>query len=139
MVSFLEWIDSRRTQLDALFLEHISKILESTIITEMKNSKESIKNTHSKRINKLKKLHKKVTSEQEFFNHYRVKTNRWSRHIQEIETGRYYKSIQDNIDLYNYVRDEWTKTSGDLFRERALWGSKTVDIEAKWKLDFTEG
>ncbi|CAI2171444.1 16368_t:CDS:10 [Funneliformis geosporum] len=138
-VSFLDWIDSRRIQLDALFFENISKILESIIATEMKNSKETIKNVHSKRMGKLKRIQKKVTAEQEFFNHYRVRTNRWSRHIQEIETGRYYKSIQDNIDLYNYVRDEWTKTSADLFRERALWGSKTVDAEAKWRLDFTEG
>ncbi|CAG8462143.1 12484_t:CDS:10 [Funneliformis caledonium] len=139
MASFMEWIDSRRIQLDALFLENISKILESIIATEMKNSKETIKNAHSKRMGKLKRIQKKVTAEQEFFNHYRVRTNRWSRHIQEIETGRYYKSIQDNIDLCNYVRDEWTKTSADLFRERALWGSKAVDTEAKWRLDFTEG
>src|SRR2546423_3340743 len=120
MASFLKWIDSRRIQLDALFLENFSKIWEFIIATEMKNSKESIKNIHSKRMNKLKRLYKKVTSEQEIFDHYRFRTNKWSRHIQEIETGRYYKSIQDNIDLCNYFRDEWTKTSADLFRERAL-------------------
>lgn len=140
MASFLEWIDSRRIQLDALFLEQISKIWEFIIANEMKNSKESIKSIHSKRMNnKLKRLHKKVTSEQDLFDRYRVRTNKWSRHIQEIETGRYHKSIQDSIDNCNYFRDEWTKTSADLFRERALWGSKTVDTEAKWRLDFTEG
>ncbi|CAG8734892.1 5589_t:CDS:2, partial [Racocetra fulgida] len=58
--------------------------------------------------------------------------------IQEVETSRYYKSIQDNIDHDNYVRDEWAKTSADLFRERALWGPKTSDHESKWRLDFTE-
>ncbi|CAB4400230.1 unnamed protein product [Rhizophagus irregularis] len=140
VASFLEWIDSRRIQLDALFLEQISKIWEFIIANEMKNSKESIKSIHSKRMNnKLKRLHKKVTSEQDLFDRYRVRTNKWSRHIQEIETGRYHKSIQDSIDNCNYFRDEWTKTSADLFRERALWGSKTVDTEAKWRLDFTEG
>ncbi|CAG8477297.1 10337_t:CDS:10, partial [Diversispora eburnea] len=120
--SFLEWIEARKIQLDALFQENISRVWESLILSEIKSCKESLKNIHSKRMSKLKKLYKKASIEQDFFNQYRIKTNQWSRHIQEIETGRYYKSIQDNIDHYNYVRDEWAKTSTDLFRERALWG-----------------
>ncbi|CAG8446303.1 7064_t:CDS:10 [Dentiscutata erythropus] len=137
--SFLDWVESRRTPLDTLFQDNISKIWYSFIASEVKNCKEYLKNMHGKRMTKLKKLFKKASMDQEFFNQYRIKTTQWSRNIQEVETSRYYKSIQDNIDHDNYVRDEWAKTSADLFRERALWGPKTSDHESKWRLDFTEG
>ncbi|CAG8445955.1 14997_t:CDS:10 [Cetraspora pellucida] len=137
--SFLDWVESRRTPLDTLFHDNISKIWYSFVASEVKNCKEYLRNLQNKRMNKLKKLFKRATVDQEFFNQYRVKTTQWSRNIQEVETSRYYKSIQDNIDHDNYVRDEWAKTSADLFRERALWGPKTSDHESKWRLDFTEG
>ncbi|CAG8480599.1 18870_t:CDS:10, partial [Gigaspora margarita] len=137
--SFLDWVESRRTPLDTLFQDNISKIWYSFIGSEVKTCKEYLRNFHGKRMTKLKKLFKKASMDHEFFNQYRIKTTQWSRNIQEVETSRYYKSIQDNIDHDNYVRDEWTKTSADLFRERALWGPKTSDHESKWRLDFTEG
>ncbi|CAJ0639828.1 8424_t:CDS:10 [Entrophospora sp. SA101] len=137
--SFYEWIESKKTQLDVLFLENVYKTWESHVIFETKNSKDAIRNSHSKRMNKLKRMHKKFLFEQDFFDQYCIKTKMWSKHIQDIETSRYYRSIQDNIDHYNYVRDEWIKTSADLFRERALWGPKASNNHAKWRLDFTEG
>ncbi|CAG8433004.1 6306_t:CDS:10 [Ambispora gerdemannii] len=138
--SFLEWIETRREQLDSLFQDHFLRLWETVIASEVRNGKESLKNAHSKRMTKLKRVYKRGTFEQDFFDQYKVKTNQWSKHIQDIEISRYYKSLQDNVDHDNYVRAEWAKTSVDLFRERALWGPKSeVDKTSRWRLDFTEG
>ncbi|CAG8486905.1 4172_t:CDS:10 [Ambispora leptoticha] len=138
--SFLEWIEIRREQLDSLFQDHFLRIWETVIANEVRNGKESLKNAHSKRMTKLKRVYKRGSFDQDFFDQYKIKTNQWSKHIQDIEISRYYKSLQDNVDHDNYVRSEWAKTSVDLFRERALWGPKSeVDKTSRWRLDFTEG
>ncbi|CAG8523942.1 7035_t:CDS:10, partial [Paraglomus brasilianum] len=137
--SFLEWIGTRREQLDALFLDNIYKTWENIITSEVKTGRDTIKNSHTKRMTKLKRLYRKSSSELDFFNQYRVKTNQWAKNIQELETSRYYKNLQDHVDHDNYVRAEWSKTSADLFRERALWSSKTDEGNVRWRLDFTEG
>ncbi|KAG9303640.1 hypothetical protein G9A89_018537 [Geosiphon pyriformis] len=138
--SFLEWIETRREQLDALFQDHFSRLWDAIITSEMRNGKEHLKNAHTKRTTKLKRAFKRSSLDQDFFDQYKIKTNQWSKHIQDIETSRYFKSLQDNVDHDNYVRSEWAKTSVDLFRERALWGpTSEVDQTSRWRLDFTEG
>ena len=135
----MEWIGTRREQLDALFLDNIYKTWENIIVSEVKTGRDTIKNAHTKRMTKLKRLYRKSSSEQDFFNQYKIKTNQWAKNIQELETSRYYKNLQDHVDHDNYVRAEWSKTSADLFRERALWGPKTDEGNVRWRLDFTEG
>ena len=94
----MEWIGTRREQLDALFLDNIYKTWENIIMSEVKTGRDTIKSAHTKRMTKLKRLYRKSSSEQDFFNQYKIKTSQWAKNIQELETSRYYKNLQDHVD-----------------------------------------
>lgn len=55
-----------------------------------------------------------------------------------MELSKFTKALQDNDGHENFVRSEWAKISGGLFRERAIWGKNLEDSETKWQLDLTE-
>lgn len=136
--SFYRWLDSRKVELNILFTEHISKAWENTIIQENKYSKETFKNYITRRINKLKKMQKRESYEQDIIMEYTHKTLSWSQSIQEIEMGRFTKALQDFDGHENFIQSEWTRIAADLVRERSLWGPR-VSLDLKWRLDYTEG
>ncbi|OAD02252.1 hypothetical protein MUCCIDRAFT_143984 [Mucor lusitanicus CBS 277.49] len=136
--SFYRWLDSRKVELNILFTEHISKSWENTIMQENKYSKDTFKNYITRRINKLKKMQKRETYEQQVMMDYTQKTQAWSQSIQEIEMGRFTKALQDFDGHENFISSEWTRIAADLVRERALWGLR-VSLDLKWRLDYTEG
>lgn len=82
MSTFLLWLDSRKIELNMLFQDNISKTWEAIITQENKNSKEIVKANQTKRINKLKRLLKRINTEEDVINQYMLKTFAWSRSIQ---------------------------------------------------------
>lgn len=76
------WLDSRKIELNMLFQDNISKTWEAIITQENKNSKEIVKANQTKRINKLKRLLKRINTEEDVINQYMLKTFAWSRSIQ---------------------------------------------------------
>ncbi|KAI8643957.1 hypothetical protein BD408DRAFT_137123 [Parasitella parasitica] len=136
--SFYRWLDSRKVELNILFTEHISKAWENTITLENKYSKETFKNYITRRINKLKRIQKRETYEQEIMLDYTLKTLSWSQSIQEIEMSRFTKALQDFDGHENFIQSEWTRIAADLIRERSIWGPR-VSRNLKWRLDYTEG
>ncbi|KAL0082183.1 hypothetical protein F4703DRAFT_1739478 [Phycomyces blakesleeanus] len=136
--SFFVWIDSRKLDLNLLFKEHIYKTWENVITQENKYSRETMKNSQIKRINKLKKLQKRQMYQDEVLQDYLAKTKAWSKSIQEVEVGRFTKALQDNDGHENLISSEWVRISADLTRDRAIWGTKKDSESAKWRLDYTE-
>ncbi|KAI8092540.1 uncharacterized protein BX664DRAFT_259855 [Halteromyces radiatus] len=141
--SFFVWVDSRKIDLNLLFKEHVHKSWESVILQENKYSRETWKNHQARRVNKLKKVQKRQIYEAEIFAEYTTKTAVWSRSIQEVETSRFTKALQDNDGHEKFICSEWSRINSDLTRERAIWGpqldSTSKATHSKWALDFTEG
>ncbi|KAG1351442.1 hypothetical protein G6F62_002976 [Rhizopus arrhizus] len=136
--SFYTWLDSRKVELNMLFNEYICKSWENFIIQEQKNSKEMLKNYVARRINKLRRIQRREAHERDIINEYTTKTLSWSQEIQEVETNRFVKALQDFDGHENFIHSEWVRISEDLIRERAIWGpEKATDLN--WRLDNTEG
>ncbi|KAG0176918.1 hypothetical protein DFQ29_005470 [Apophysomyces sp. BC1021] len=135
--SFFIWVDSRKVELNLLFKEHIHQTWETVILQENRYGRETLKNSQTKRLNKLKKLQKRQAFEHEIMREYVSKTVTWSQSIQEVEMSRFTKALQDNDGHENFVRSEWARIASNLVRGRALWGPRLG--HSKWRLDYTEG
>ncbi|KAI9289228.1 hypothetical protein BC943DRAFT_300701 [Umbelopsis sp. AD052] len=136
--SFLLWMDSRKRELTMFFQDHIIRVWEDIVAIENKNSGDALKAICVQRINRLKKLQKRLGAEQECLSKYASKTLTWLYGIKKVELSKFTKALQDNDGHENFVRSEWAKISGHLFEERAIWGKNQNDSHTKWQLDLTE-
>lgn len=132
------WLDSRRVELNSLFVEFVSKSWETIIMREQKYSKEILGDYVSKRVNKLKKVQKKEKYESELLCRYEKRRCEWLQNIYGVEMDRFTRALQDFDGHQSFVRSEWSLMSYDLTRERALWGLEE-NPNARWRLDYTEG
>ncbi|KAI9318572.1 hypothetical protein BX666DRAFT_1855381 [Dichotomocladium elegans] len=137
--SFFVWVESRKVELNQLFKEHIAKTWENVVVFENKYALDMLKEHHTRRIAKLRRLQKRETHEDELMRNYIIKTRAWSNSIQEAEMSRFTKARQDIDGQDNFITSEWTRLTTNIFRERGLWGPMPGKSECKWRLDYTEG
>ncbi|KAJ3226432.1 hypothetical protein HK099_004885 [Clydaea vesicula] len=116
--SFVKWIESRKEELNSLFYENATKVWDSFSLNEMKTGKEGYKLLLNKRFLKIKKI--------------------WTADIQNMESKRALTQKENEKSMRKFFDDKWKAISNDLISERSLWGPK-VELNVKWKLDFTEG
>ncbi|CEG78631.1 hypothetical protein RMATCC62417_13208 [Rhizopus microsporus] len=136
--SFYTWLDSRKVELNVLFNEYVCKSWEQFIVQELKNSREMLKSYVARRINKLRRIQRRESHEREVLSEYTKKSTTWSQEIQEVETNRFMKALQDFEGHENFIHNEWIRISEDLTRERAIWGPEKA-MNITWRLDNTEG
>lgn len=76
------WVESRKLELNLLFKEHIVKTWENVTLQENRYSQELLRDSETKRINKLRKRQKREQQENDLMKDYLNKTNAWSQSIQ---------------------------------------------------------
>ncbi|ORX90609.1 beach-domain-containing protein [Basidiobolus meristosporus CBS 931.73] len=138
--SFIPWMDSRKQEFQKFCQEHLMKSWDSYLAAEIKVSKDYLKISHGRRLNKLRRLARSKRSAMEVYQRYLVKAQAWSRSIQSLESNRLGKALQDCIDNDEFINAEWGYLSEQLYHQRAIWQSDDqANLNQRWKLDFTEG
>ncbi|KAG0364972.1 hypothetical protein BGZ54_006992 [Gamsiella multidivaricata] len=137
---FVKWRDAHTLELEMIFAE-FRRSWDTMMSIESRTGEDSQRQKYNRRTQKLKRLFRRQHLERDILQQYRLKTQGWTRSIQEMEEVRYAKSQQDLDDHVRFVKNEWKNLVRDVCRKGAIWEDKdslTSKTPTRWRLDFTE-
>ena len=135
-VSFLEWLDSHRDDLDSIFFGRMAKAWEDFVRTENRRTEDTARTRISKRRDRLKLWVADDLTKEDVIRRHELNSDHWSSNIYTSEHLKRQRAIQDQQDTLNFNRSTWTKMQQDLRRPCGLFDDL---IMPKWQLDQTEG
>lgn len=135
--AFLEWIDSKKADVNTLFYEHATKPWYKFLNGEMKHARETLENIKQKRNTRVLRTQRKKNVDASLFQRYCTKTTNWIASVQKMEQTRFTKHLYDQQLTTKFIAADWQKFLNELSRERGLYGP-LEDENKRWKLDFTE-
>ncbi|CEL03078.1 Putative Beige/beach domain protein [Aspergillus calidoustus] len=134
--SFLQWIDDKADDLNALFLGTIAKDWEDFIQEQSTNAENSSRTRMSKRHDKLKQLSQLDKTGDEVTRRHEATFPHWISNISASEFLKYQRALQDQQDSYTFMWNVFFRLTLDLRRHGGILAE---DKERKWRLDQTEG
>jgi hypothetical protein len=134
--TFVEWVDERRADLDALFFGAMSKTWEDFVSTENDKTEETSKTRVAKRREKLKQWHAEDLNEEDILFRHDLASTLWMKNIYASEHLKHQRAQQDQQDNFTFLASTFSKMDRELHRPCAVFDNETP---TKWKLDRTEG
>ncbi|KAF9969436.1 hypothetical protein BGZ73_008219, partial [Actinomortierella ambigua] len=138
----MRWRTDHAAEVDPI-LNEFRKSWEALMSIEFRVGEDAQRQQYNRRTQKLKRLFRRQHLERNMMHQYKLKTQNWTRSIQEMEEVRYAKSLQDLDDHYRFVKNEWKNLVADVTRKGAIWENRNMDTDVsgggnQWRLDFTE-
>lgn len=134
--TFVEWVDGRRVELDALFFGAMSNAWEEFVKIENTRTEEAAKNRLEKRRERLKQWHEQDLNEEDILFRHELASSLWMKNIYAAEHLRHQRTMQDQQDDFSFLSLAFSKMDGDVQRPCAVFEN---EASYKWKLDRTEG
>lgn len=134
--SFIDWVDSHRSELDSFFYGSMSKWWEDFVHNENRKTEETAKNRLSKRKDKLKQWQAEEHSQDDFWHRHEVSTTHWRANIHASERLKHQRTLQDMQDGISFLTWQIQRLERTLLEPCGL---VRLDGEKKWQLDETEG
>ncbi|KAL5052016.1 hypothetical protein BDW71DRAFT_3705 [Aspergillus fruticulosus] len=134
--AFLEWIDGHADDLNALFLENVSKSWEDFIQQQNTVIETSWRIRMTKRHERLKQISQMEKARDEVTRRHEVTFPHWSSNIANSESLRFHRALQDQQDSHVFMWNAFFRLTLDL---RRFGGILAEEKERKWRLDQTEG
>jgi hypothetical protein len=134
--TFVEWVDERRDELDALFFGSMSDAWEEFVKMENAKTEETSKSRVGKRKDRLKQWHVEALNEEDILIRHDMASNLWMKNIYSSEHLKHQRAMQDHQDNLTFLASSYSKMDHDLHRPCAVFDDGST---FKWKLDRTEG
>ncbi|CAG8975353.1 hypothetical protein HYALB_00005683 [Hymenoscyphus albidus] len=134
--TFVDWVDTQRAELDALFFGVMSKAWESFVSTENQKTEDTAKNRIAKRRERLRHWHSQDVNDNQFIFQHDLATTSWMKNIYAAEHLKHQRAQQDQQDNFSFLASAFTKMNRELLRPCAVFDRQAP---TKWKLDRTEG
>lgn len=134
--TFVEWVDDRRPELDALFFGAMSKSWDDFVNTENEKTEDTAKSRVSRRREKLRQWHAEDINEQDILFRHDLASTLWMKNIYSSEHLKHQRAQQDQQDNFTFLASTFSKMYRELHRTCAVFDS---GLPIKWKLDRTEG
>ncbi|KAL2846439.1 hypothetical protein BJY01DRAFT_213407 [Aspergillus pseudoustus] len=135
-MAFLQWIDDKGEDLNALFLGTIAKHWEVFIQEQSTNAENSSRTRLSKRRDKLKQLSQLEKVDDDVTRKHEATFPHWISNISASEFLKYQRALQDQQDSYTFMWNVFFRLTSDLRRHGGILADNK---ERKWRLDQTEG
>lgn len=134
--TFVEWVDERRDELDALFFGSMSAAWEEFVRVENAKTEETSRSRVTKRKDRLKQWHMEALNDEDILFRHDLASNQWMKNIYASEHLKHQRAMQDHQDTLYFLASNFSKMDRDLHRPCAVFDDGST---FKWKLDRTEG
>jgi hypothetical protein len=135
-LSFLNWIDDHRTELDAIFFGDLATVWEEFVTAENRRTEESAKARVVKRREKLKMWVTEELSEEDIVRRHEISSDHWRSNIYASEHLKRQRSVQDQADALAFNLSSWKTMLSQLHRPNGILDD---GVNLRWQLDQTEG
>jgi len=135
-VTFLEWVDEHRAELDSLFFGTLTKSWDAFVTDENAKTEDSGKARISRRKEKLKIWSKAEKDREESLRRHDVTFDHWTANIYSSETLKHQRLVQDQQDDLVFTNTAFARIQRELSRSTGLFSDEKP---RKWRVDQTEG